>query len=271
MTVLSRGSCRPRAGVTVLGCSVASLKLAGSRLHPTSPYSLQRGYTRGPRDTIERASNSRATYTPWTSISRRAGSSESKLDARLRTYTPALTHNNLENRSVSTSPLSQNLDDLNAEFSNPRLNPSNVHLGASEHLSNSAPELASQTCTTSGPKRNQSSCETSTHHLKGNGLFRISDRVMQALKSGGPVVALETTIYTHGFPHPENIELAKSLEDIVWKNGAVPATIGIVDGVATIGLTESQIKDLCSRAGDPETMKVSRRDLPYILGMVRYY
>lgn len=99
-------------------------------------------------------------------------------------------------------------------------------------------------------------------------LFKISDRVREALKYGWPVVALETTIYTHGFPYPDNAELANSLEDIVRENGAVPATIGIVDGVARVGLSSNEISDLCSRAGDPGTMKVSRRDLPYIIGMV---
>jgi hypothetical protein len=104
--------------------------------------------------------------------------------------------------------------------------------------------------------------------LKDSSIFKISDQVTEALKNGWPIVALETTIYTHGFPYPDNVELAKSLEDIVRENGAVPATIGIVDGVARVGLSEQELTDLCSRAGDPETMKVSRRDLPYILGMV---
>lgn len=101
-----------------------------------------------------------------------------------------------------------------------------------------------------------------------NSIFKLSDRVREALTHGWPVVALETTIYTHGFPYPENAELANNLEDIVRENGAVPATIGIVDGVARVGLSSSEISGLCSRAGDPDTMKVSRRDLSYIVGMV---
>ncbi len=100
-------------------------------------------------------------------------------------------------------------------------------------------------------------------------LFKISFEVARALKHNAPVVALETTIYTHGFPYPDNLALVLDLERIVRANGAIPATIGVVGGVARVGLTEEEITMLASGAGKPETMKVSRRDLPYILGMVR--
>lgn len=83
-----------------------------------------------------------------------------------------------------------------------------------------------------------------------------------------PVVALESTIYTHGWSYPENIELAFHLQDLVRHEGATPATVGIMDGVATVGLSDREIVTLCRAAGKPETMKVSRRDLPFILGMV---
>lgn len=99
-------------------------------------------------------------------------------------------------------------------------------------------------------------------------IFRISPEVFQAVRNNVPVVALETTIYTHGFPYPENLALALDLEKIVRANGAIPATIGVVEGVARIGLTSEEITTLAAGAGKPETMKVSRRDLPYILGMV---
>jgi pseudouridine-5'-phosphate glycosidase/pseudouridine kinase len=98
--------------------------------------------------------------------------------------------------------------------------------------------------------------------------FRVSTEVQQALKLRKPVVALETTIYTHGFPYPENVALALRLEEVVRQNGAIPATIGIVDGIARVGLTKDELTRLASSAGNPDTMKVSRRDLPYILGMV---
>ncbi|KAE9382042.1 hypothetical protein N431DRAFT_552004 [Stipitochalara longipes BDJ] len=98
-------------------------------------------------------------------------------------------------------------------------------------------------------------------------VFQISPEVSKAVKNNLPVVALETTIYTHGFPYPENVALALDLEKIVRANGAIPATIGVVEGVARVGLTSEEITTLAAGAGKPETMKVSRRDLPYILGM----
>lgn len=104
--------------------------------------------------------------------------------------------------------------------------------------------------------------------IGSNPIFKVSEIVKQALAEGEPVVALETTIYTHGFPYPDNVALARDLESIVYSNGAIPATIGILDGVARVGLSRSELTALASSAGKPETMKVSRRDLPYILGMV---
>lgn len=81
-------------------------------------------------------------------------------------------------------------------------------------------------------------------------------------------MALETAIYTHGFPYPENVKLALGLEKIVRDAGAVPATIGVLDGIIRVGMEESQLIRLASSAGNPNTMKVSRRDIPYIVGMV---
>lgn len=98
--------------------------------------------------------------------------------------------------------------------------------------------------------------------------FKISPEVTEALQSRKPIVALETTIYTHGFPYPDNVALALDLESIVRRNGGVPATIGILDGVARVGMTTEQLRMITASAGKPETMKVSRRDLPYIFGLV---
>ncbi|KZF22340.1 hypothetical protein L228DRAFT_221199 [Xylona heveae TC161] len=111
-------------------------------------------------------------------------------------------------------------------------------------------------------------CKTSTRSLSTNSSFvHISDHVQEALQSKKPIVALETTIYTHGFPYPENIALASHLESIVRTNGAVPATIGILDGVAHIGMGVEEILKLLERAGQQDTIKVSRRDLGYICGL----
>ncbi|KAG9245815.1 Indigoidine synthase A like protein-domain-containing protein [Calycina marina] len=99
------------------------------------------------------------------------------------------------------------------------------------------------------------------------GIARTSKEVALALHSGKPIVALESAIYTHGFPYPENIQLGLDLQEIVRSHGAVPATIAVIDGIATIGMTQPDLMRLMESAGRPETMKVSRKDLPYILGM----
>ena len=70
---------------------------------------------------------------------------------------------------------------------------------------------------------------------------RIADHVKRALNQGRPVVALESTVIAHGLPHPLNLETALACEETVRQTGATPATIGIVEGIPTIGLTEDEI------------------------------
>ena len=72
-----------------------------------------------------------------------------------------------------------------------------------------------------------------------------------------------------GFPYPDNAALAIRLESIVRENGAVPATIGVVNGVARVGFKSDELDELAASAGRPETRKLSRRDLGYICGLVR--
>ncbi|WP_175580870.1 pseudouridine-5'-phosphate glycosidase [Celeribacter sp. HF31] len=83
--------------------------------------------------------------------------------------------------------------------------------------------------------------------------------VVDALEAGRPVVALESTIITHGMPYPQNVETAQMVEEDIRAAGAVPATIAVLDGVLHIGLTETQLKALGQATG---VMKVSRADLP---------
>ncbi|KAF2268494.1 hypothetical protein CC78DRAFT_372128 [Lojkania enalia] len=104
-------------------------------------------------------------------------------------------------------------------------------------------------------------------HLANNGFFRVSEEVREALNSRKPVVALETTIYTHGFPYPENVALASLLESVVRVNGGVPATIGILDGIARVGMSPEEIIRLTESAGKKNTLKLSRRDLSYVCGL----
>lgn len=89
-----------------------------------------------------------------------------------------------------------------------------------------------------------------------------SQEVKEALENGKPVVALESTIISHGMPYPKNVETALRVEEIIRENGAVPATIGIIGGVLKAGLTKEEI-DYMGKA--PDVAKVSRRDIPYIV------
>lgn len=96
--------------------------------------------------------------------------------------------------------------------------------------------------------------------------FRVHEEVQQALSEGRPVVALETAVYTHGFPYPDNIELASRLANTVRENGAVPATIGVLDGVARVGFDADDLERLAGSTGQPTTIKVSRRDVAFACG-----
>jgi pseudouridine-5'-phosphate glycosidase len=87
----------------------------------------------------------------------------------------------------------------------------------------------------------------------------VSERVATALSEGAPVVALESTIITHGLPRPENVRAALDFERTVTENGAIPATIAVLDGVARIGLQPDQLEQL---AGAESALKLSARDLP---------
>ena len=90
----------------------------------------------------------------------------------------------------------------------------------------------------------------------------IKEEVKQALKENRPVVALESTIISHGMPYPENVEMAKKVEDIIRKEGAVPATIAIMDGKIKIGLSDEDL-DILAKADHVE--KVSRRDMASVI------
>lgn len=88
--------------------------------------------------------------------------------------------------------------------------------------------------------------------------LEIEPEVRQALDTGSPVVALESTIISHGLPRPRNLEVARQIEAAVRAAGAVPATIAVVDGVARVGLDDRALDTIAS---DPSVIKVSVRDL----------
>lgn len=90
----------------------------------------------------------------------------------------------------------------------------------------------------------------------------INPEVKTALEQGKPVVALESTIISHGMPYPKNVETALNVEKIIRDKGAVPATIAILSGKLKVGLTEEEIEYLGKA---PNVIKASRRDIPYIV------
>lgn len=93
--------------------------------------------------------------------------------------------------------------------------------------------------------------------------LKISDEVKSALQEGKPVVALESTIISHGMPYPKNVQTALLVEKTVKENGAVPATIAIINGVCTVGCSKEEIEHL-GKAGLSVT-KTSRRDIPVVV------
>ena len=100
-------------------------------------------------------------------------------------------------------------------------------------------------------------------NMERNSFLKLSPEVADALKAGKPVVALESTIISHGMPYPQNVETAFACERICRENGAVPATCAILGGKLCAGLTADQI-DYLGRQGSQVT-KASRRDIPLLL------
>lgn len=89
--------------------------------------------------------------------------------------------------------------------------------------------------------------------------IRVRDDVARAIDAGGPVVALESTLIAHGLPQPDNLGLALEAEAIVGAEGAVPATIGVIQGVPKVGLEVAEIEIMASSTG---VAKLSARDVP---------
>ena len=96
-----------------------------------------------------------------------------------------------------------------------------------------------------------------------NPYLSISPEVQKALKAGKPVVALESTIISHGMPYPQNVETALKVEQMIRENGAVPATIAIIGGQLRAGCTPEEIEYLGKKG--QAVIKASRRDLPVLI------
>jgi pseudouridine-5'-phosphate glycosidase len=95
-----------------------------------------------------------------------------------------------------------------------------------------------------------------------NTFLQIQPEIKEALANGRPVVALESTIISHGMPYPKNVETALAVEDIVRFNGAVPATIAIFNGKCYVGITKEQLAYFGNAKG---VWKVSLRDMPFVI------
>lgn len=91
----------------------------------------------------------------------------------------------------------------------------------------------------------------STDHI------RLSPEIERATKGNQPVVALESTVITHGLPYPQNLQLARDMEASVRREGAIPATVGVIEGEIRVGLSDEELTRL---AGDRSALKVSQRD-----------
>ena len=98
--------------------------------------------------------------------------------------------------------------------------------------------------------------------LNVNDYLDIAPQVKEALKNGEPVVALESTILSHGMPYPQNSGFAAEVEKIIRAEGAVPATMAIIDGRMKAGLTPEELELMCKA---DHVAKVSRRDMPIIM------
>jgi pseudouridylate synthase len=93
-------------------------------------------------------------------------------------------------------------------------------------------------------------------------MLRLTDEVRDALADGRPVLALESTIISHGMPYPDNVAMAREVEQIIRDHDVTPATIAVLDGVPRIGLDDAGLELLGS---DGSVRKVSIRDLPYVV------
>jgi pseudouridylate synthase len=99
-----------------------------------------------------------------------------------------------------------------------------------------------------------------------NPYINIHPEVIEALLNNKPVVALESTIISHGMPYPENVNMALKVEEIIRSEGAVPATIAILNGIIKVGLTHEEIEFL---AKEKDVLKVSKRDFGFTISQKR--
>jgi pseudouridylate synthase len=94
-------------------------------------------------------------------------------------------------------------------------------------------------------------------------MIKLTAELKSAIAAGKPVVALESTIIAHGMPYPQNLDMAREVETIVRDNGAIPATIAVINGELRAGLSEAELEHFAKTG--PSIIKVSTRDLPFVV------
>ena len=94
-------------------------------------------------------------------------------------------------------------------------------------------------------------------------MIKLTDELKSAIAQNKPVVALESTIIAHGMPFPQNLDMAKEVEQIIRDNGAIPATIAVIDGQLRAGLSAAELEHFAKTG--PSIIKVSTRDLPFVV------
>ncbi len=94
-------------------------------------------------------------------------------------------------------------------------------------------------------------------------MIKLTTELKSAIAKGKPVVALESTIIAHGMPFPQNLEMAREVEQIIRDIGAIPATIAVIDGELRAGLSDSELEHFAKTG--PSIIKVSTRDLPFVV------
>jgi len=99
--------------------------------------------------------------------------------------------------------------------------------------------------------------------ISGKQLLRISDEVQEAIRMHRPVVALESTIISHGMPYPRNKEVALQVEGVIRSAGVIPATIAVINGECCVGLNKEQIEAIANPLKG-KVLKASKKDLPFI-------
>lgn len=120
-----------------------------------------------------------------------------------------------------------------------------------------------QNTTTNTPTKQKQHCQAQQQHHHHHHRLRVAPEVAAALREGRAVVALESTIVSHGMPYPANLDTARAVERAVREGGAVPATIAVIGGECCVGLDDAQLGRIAR--GGASVRKVSRRDLPLVV------